>query len=173
MNARFLTLAAIILGVALFRYLPHPPNVSPIAAMALFAGATFSDRRVAFLLPFLALFIGDVLIGLHDTMLFVYLAFGFTLIVGFALRSRLHPGYIAVATLFSSVLFFLITNFGVWLTSTMYPLSSEGLLQAYLAGVPFFQNTLLGDVAYSTMLFAGYSLLQRNSWMQVKPLSHG
>jgi hypothetical protein len=172
MNARFFTLAAIIVAVALFRYLPHPPNVSPIAAMALFAGATVSDRRAAFLVPFLALFVGDVLIGLHDTMLFVYSAFALTVLAGFVLRSRLQPVYIAIAALFSSVLFFLITNFGVWLTSAMYPLSSEGLVQAYVAGIPFFQNTLLGDLAFNALLFGGYALLQRKaSWMQPHPVA--
>ncbi len=174
MNARFFTLASIILGVALFRYLPHPPNVSPIAAMALFAGATFSDRRAAFLVPFSALFIGDLLIGLHNTMLFVYLAFGLVLVLGFALRNRLQPMYIAAATLSSSLMFFLISNFGAWWVSAMYPMNAGGLMQAYIAGIPFFQNTLLGDAGFSLLLFGTYALLQKNAgWMQAKSVSHG
>lgn len=167
MNARFYTLTAIILGVALFRYLPHPPNVSPIAAMALFAGATFSDRRAAFLVPFLALFIGDLLIGMHNTMVFVYSAFGLTLVLGFVLRSRMQPGFILLATLGSSLMFFLITNLGVWMSSAMYPMTAAGLMQAYVAGIPFFQNTLLGDLGFSALLFGGFALLQsKASWMR-------
>jgi len=173
MNARFYTLVAIIFGVALFRYLPHPPNVSPIAAMALFAGATFSDRRAAFLLPLLALFSGDLVIGLHDTMIYVYAAFGFTVLAGMALRHRLRPGNIAVAVIATSLLFFLLTNFGVWMTSALYPKTGEGLVQAYIAGIPFFQNTLLGNAGFSVLLFGAYSLLQRNfSWMRPHSLSH-
>lgn len=172
MNARFFTLVTIIVGVALFRYLPHPPNVSPIAAMALFAGATFSDRRAAFIVPFAALLAGDLLIGLHDTMVFVYAAFALTVLVGFALRKNLYAGYIAVAALASSVLFFLITNAGAWLSSGLYPISIAGLVQAYTAGIPFFQNTLLGDLVFTALLFGGYALLQRRAgWMRTDKLS--
>jgi hypothetical protein len=167
MNARFFTLVAIIFGVALFRYLPHPPNVSPIAAMALFGGATFSNRRAAFLLPFLALFVGDMFIGFHITMPYVYGAFGLTVLAGFALRGRSQATHIALAVLGSSVMFFLLTNFGVWATSAMYPKTAAGLLQAYVEGIPFFQNSLLGNAAFSLLLFGVYELLQRNlTWMR-------
>jgi hypothetical protein len=173
MNARFITLVAIVFGVALFRYLPHPPNVSPIAAMALFGGATFSDRRAAFLLPFLALFVGDLFIGLHVTMPFVYFAFGLTVLAGFALRGRSRPGHIALAVLGSSLIFFLLTNFGVWMTSALYPKSAAGLLQAYVEGIPFFQNTLLGNAAFALLLFGSYELLQRSVvWMRPNSVSH-
>jgi len=174
MNARFLTLVSIIIGVALFRYLPHPPNVSPVAAMALFAGATFRDRRAAFLVPFAAMFAGDLLIGLHDTMIFVYLAFGCTVLAGFALRKHQGVSAIAAAAVGSSVLFFLLTNLGVWMMSALYPMSAEGLMQAYAAGIPFFQNTLLGNLAFTALLFGGFSLLLKHArWMQVHPVSHG
>jgi hypothetical protein len=173
MNARFVTLVAIIFGVALFRYLPHPPNVSPIAAMALFGGATFSDRRAAFLLPFLALFVGDLFIGLHVTMPYVYFAFGLTVLAGFALRGRSRPTHIALAVLGSSLVFFLLTNFGVWMTSAMYPKTAQGLLQAYVEGIPFFQNTLLGNAAFSLLLFGAYEVLQKNlGWMRASSVSH-
>lgn len=162
MNTRFITLAIIIFAVAVFRILPHPPNVSPIAAMALFGGAYFSDKRLAFLVPFLALLLGDLILGLHDTMLYVYGGFALTVVIGFWVRKQLNIGRIAVAAVGASILFFLLTNFGVWLTSGMYPMTADGLMQAYIAGIPFLQNSLLGNLIFTALLFGGFAALQRN-----------
>ena len=162
MNTRLITLSLIILAIAMFRLLPHPPNVSPVAAMALFGGAYFADRRVAFLVPFLALLLSDLLIGLHDTMVYVYAGFGLTVMIGFWVRRHLNPASIAASVIASSVLFFLVTNFGAWLTSGLYPMSPDGLMQAYIAAIPFFQNSLLGNIVFTTVLFGGFALLQRN-----------
>lgn len=162
MNTRFITLAIIIFAVAVFRILPHPPNVSPIAAMALFGGAYFSDKRLAFLVPFLALLLSDLILGLHDTMLYVYGGFALTVVIGFWVRKQLNIGRIAVAAVGASILFFLLTNFGVWLTSGMYPMTADGLMQAYIAGIPFLQNSLLGNLIFTALLFGGFAALQRN-----------
>ena len=161
MNTRLTTLTLII-AIAMFRLLPHPPNVSPVAAMALFGGAYFSDKRVAFIVPFLALLLSDILIGLHDTMVYVYAGFALTVVTGFWIGQKINISRIALAVLVSSGLFFIITNFGAWATSGLYPMTVEGLLQAYIAAIPFFQNSLLGNLVFSTLLFGGYALLQRN-----------
>ncbi|NNJ97967.1 MAG: hypothetical protein HKP12_12505 [Gammaproteobacteria bacterium] len=162
MNTRFITLAIIIFAVAVFRILPHPPNVSPIAAMALFGGAYFSDKRLAFLVPFLALLLSDLILGLHGTMLYVYGGFALTVVIGFWVRKQLNIGRIAVAAVGASILFFMLTNFGVWLTSGMYPMTADGLMQAYIAGIPFLQNSLLGNLIFTALLFGGFAALQRN-----------
>jgi pheromone shutdown protein TraB len=162
MNNRLITLSLIIFAIAIFRILPHPPNVSPVAAMALFGGAYISDKRVAFLLPFLALLLSDLLLGLHDTMLYVYGGFALTVVIGFWLRNNSTTGRIALAATGASVAFFVITNFGVWLTSGLYPMTSDGLMQAYVAAIPFFQNSLLGNLCFTALMFGGFALLQRN-----------
>ena len=161
MRTRLITLSIIVFSIALFRLLPHPPNVSPIAAMALFGGVYFADRRLAFLVPFAALLLSDLLIGLHDTMLYVYAGFALTVLVGFYIRSKLSATSIATATVFSSLLFFALTNFGVWLTSGMDPATASGLIQAYVAGIPFLQNSLLGNLAFTALMFGGFALLQQ------------
>jgi len=162
MNTRLVTLSLIIFAIAMFRLLPHPPNVSPVAAMALFGGAYFSDRRVAFLVPFLALLLSDFLIGLHDTMLYVYAGFALIVVIGFWVRKNMKISRIALAVVGSSVLFFVVSNFGAWLTSGLYPMTIDGLMQAYIAAIPFFQNSLLGNIVFSTLLFGGFAVLQRN-----------
>jgi len=162
MNTRLITLSLIIFAIAMFRILPHPPNVSPVAAMALFGGACFSDKRVAFLVPFLALLLSDFMLGLHDTMVYVYTGFALTVVIGFWLRNNMNIGRIALAVVGSSVLFFIISNFGAWFTSGLYPMTLDGLMQAYVAAIPFFQNSLLGNAVFTALLFGGFAALQRN-----------
>ncbi len=161
MNTRLITLSLIIFSIAMFRLLPHPPNVSPVAAMALFGGAYFADRRVAFLVPFLALMLSDLVLGLHDTMVYVYAAFALTVVIGFWVGRNAGVSRIATAAVGSSVLFFVITNFGAWFTSGLYPMTLDGLLQSYVAGVPFFQNSLMGNLVFTALLFGGFAALQR------------
>ena len=162
MNTRLYTLVLIIFTIAMFRLLPHPPNVSPIAAMALFGGACFSDKRIALLVPFLALLLSDFILGLHDTMVYVYAGFALTVVIGFWIRQNMNFGRISIAVVGSSVLFFIISNFGAWSTSGLYPMTIDGLMQAYVAAIPFFQNSLLGNIVFTALLFGGFAVLQRN-----------
>jgi hypothetical protein len=162
LTTQLITVAAIIFALALFRLIPHWPNVSPVAAMALFGGAYFADKRLAFIVPFAALFLSDLVLGLHNSMIFVYAGFALTVLLGFRLSKSITLTNTAFAIVASSVLFFLLTNFGAWLTSALYAKTAAGLMQAYVAGIPFFQNSLLGNLAYTAVIFGGYHLLQKN-----------
>ena len=161
LSQQLITVASIIAVLAIFRLLPHWPNVSPVAAMALFGGAYFADKRVAFIVPFLALFLSDLFLGLHNSMVFVYTGFALTVAIGFALKNRVTVTNTLFAAVAASVVFFLLTNFGSWLMSGLYVKSSAGLMQAYVAGIPFFQNSLLGNLAYTAIIFGGYAVLCR------------
>lgn len=161
MKLRVAVIVGIVLAAAVFRLMPHPPNVTPIAAMALFAGAQFADRRLAWLVPFAALLLSDLALGLHSTMPFVYIAFALTVAMGLWLRNHVRPGAVLGASLMSSTLFYLITNFGAWLSHDMYPRSLDGLMAAYAAGVPFFRNGLFGDLFFVALFFGGFYLAQR------------
>ena len=162
LQPRTLTLLGIIAAIALFRFLPHPPNVSPVAAMALFGGALFADRRLALLVPFAAMLVSDLFIGMHDTMLYVYGAFALTVGIGMLIRDRLGIASVVLASIGSSLLFFLVTNFGVWATAAHgYAMNAGGLMQAYIAGLPFLHYSLLGNLVFTAVLFGSYLLLQR------------
>ena len=161
MRTKLFTLTAIIFGIALFRVMPHLPNVSPVAAMALFGGAYFADKRMAFIVPFLALLLSDLVIGLHDTMLFVYAGFALTVFIGIKIQKSITLSHVAASAVGASVLFFVLTNLGVWATSGMYPMTANGLMQAYVAAIPFFQNSLIGNLVFTALMFGGYALLQR------------
>jgi len=162
LRIQLITISTIIFSLALFRLLPHWPNVSPIAAMALFGGAYYADKRMAFIIPFVALFLSDLMLGLHNTMIFVYAGFALTVTIGFLLKDRINITNTAFAVVVSSVLFFLLTNFGAWMTSGLYAKSAAGMVQAFVAGIPFFQNSLLGNVVYAAVIFGGYHFLQKN-----------
>ena len=165
MKTKLMALSIIVFAIALFRVLPHPANVSPVAAMALFGGAYFADKRVALIIPFIALLASDLIIGLHDTMVFVYASFAMTMLMGYWIRNRQSVVTVTSAAVASSVLFFLVTNFGAWIGHGMYPMTAQGLVQSYVAGLPFFQNTLLGNLFFSAVLFGGFGLLQKRYFM--------
>lgn len=160
-STRPLVLIAGIVLAAASRLMPHPPNVTPIAAMALFGGVHFSNPAAAYLVPLAAMALSDLVLGFHDTLPFVYGSFVLIVLIGSRLRREKTLVSVTIAALGSSVLFFLVTNFGVWATGTLYPKSWAGLATAYLAALPFFRNTVLGDLSYVAVLFGGFALLER------------
>ena len=168
-NARFFALLGITLSAAAMRLLPHPANVTPMAAMALFGGVYLTDRRIAFLVPLAAMYLSDIALGFfvydfgwfHWFMPFVYAGFMVTVCLGLLIRRRITPLVVSGAALISSVLFFIITNFGVWLVGNLYPKTLAGLGSCYIAAIPFFRNALMGNAFYTLVLFGGFALAQR------------
>jgi hypothetical protein len=160
-HARLLAPVAAIVVAAVLRLVPHPPNFTPIGAMALFSGAYLGRRWTALAAPIGALLLSDAILGFHSGMPYVYVSVALIVVIGWAIQARIAPLSVGLAAAASSVLFFLVTNFGVWLSSGMYPLAPSGLAACYVAAIPFFQNTLAGDLFYSAMLFGGFALLER------------
>jgi hypothetical protein len=152
----------IIAFAAGLRLLPHPPNFAPIAAMALFGGV-YLNKKYALILPLLALFVSDLFLGFYGApmMSFVYGSFFLTGCIGIFLKSHKRPAVIIASALFSSLLFYLITNFGVWFTGTMYPKTLTGLVNCYVMAIPFFRNTIIGDLIYTSVFFASYEIALR------------
>jgi hypothetical protein len=168
-STRTSALILIVVAAAATRLLPHLPNLTPLTALALFGGACFTDRRLAFALPLLALAVSDLAlaaIGGWQAMIVdahvevQYLAFALVAMLGFALRGRRSLAAVAGGTLLGSSLFFAVSNFGVWALGSMYPKTGEGLLACYVAGIPFFRNALAGDFLYAALLFGGLKLLE-------------
>lgn len=157
--SRLIVLAAMIAFAALARLVPHPPNFAPVGAMALFGGACLADRRLALLVPLAALFLSDLVIGLHVLIPVVYGSFALNVLLGRWLRSRRTVATTAAVTLIGSVQFFVVTNFACW--ALWYPHTVEGFVTCYVAAIPFFHNTLLGDAVFATALFGGLALAER------------
>jgi len=166
-KSRFMALTCIIAAAAASRLVPHPPNVAPITALALFGGAHFSSKRLAFMVPLAALLLSDAVLGFYDQMWVVYGSFCMIACIGFQLRTKRTVFAIAAATLCSSILFFVVTNFGVWLFGSVYPRTAQGLATCYVAALPFFRNTLLGDCFYTGLLFGAFRLAEER-WPELR-----
>lgn len=170
LTPRFFIVFSVILVAALLRLLPHWPNFTPIAAMALFAGTYFDRKQYAFAIPITAMFISDLVIGLHANMPAVYLSFAITVLVGMAIRKKVSARNIAFASIGSSVIFFLVTNFAAWLASPFYPQTILGLAECYIAGlaffndaangISFFMNDVVGTLFYSSIFYGAFYLAQ-------------
>jgi hypothetical protein len=161
-NLLYRTLLALIMVAlaAALRIAPHPWNFTPIGAMALFSGAVIRDRRLAFFFPLLALFAGDIFVGFHKLMFAVYASFLVSVAIGLWLRDHRTVGRISLATLLGAIQFFLVTNFADWAVLGTYPHTGAGLVTCYVAGIPYFWNTLAGDAIYSACLFGGFALAE-------------
>ena len=159
--ARHLFTFLLILLAALSRLLPHPMNFAPISALALFGGV-YLDKKHTFIVPLAAMLISDYFLGFYPEILWIYGSFALVGLVGLWLRSHRGIGQTALATLAGSIIFFIVTNFGVWITGQVsYTPDAAGLIQCYAAAIPFFRNTLLGDIVYVSSLFGIYELCKR------------
>lgn len=167
-----LVLAGLIMVAALTRLLPHPPNFSPVEAIALFGGAYFASRQWAAVVPLLAMLTSDLALGVVNgadyaaylggvTFWSVYACIALSVVLGYGLRGKVSGARVLGFALTGSVLFFFITNGAAWLSDPRYPLTAGGLAAAYIAGIPFFKWTVAGTLLYSAALFGGFALLRR------------
>lgn len=146
----------IILGVSA-RLLPHPANFAPLAAIAIFGGL-YLPKKLAILVPLSAMLVSDVLIGFYSwkIMLVVYGSFALTGYISTKIRDSFSS--ILTTTLAGSILFYLTTNAAVWVFGTMYSHDFGGLMQSYTMALPFFRNSLLGDLFYTGILVGAYQM---------------
>ena len=145
----------ILLGVV-SRLVPHPWNATPLTAIALFGG-TYLSKRWSILLPLAIVAMSDAWLGWHSTIPFTWGAFAITGLLAWWVRVRPGAARILAGSLLGSVIFFLVTNFGVWATQSLYPRTLAGLWECYVAGLPFFRNALAGDFLYTAVLFGMFA----------------
>lgn len=172
-------IAAIIIVAAATRLIPHPMNFAPLGALALFGSAHLGRKGIGLGVVFLAWFISDLLLNN-----FVYAAEGFTLftsgsvfiygsivlifLIGRLLLTKVTLPRVLGGALSASIIFFILSNLGVWFTGTMYPMTFDGLIACYTAAIPFFHNTLTGDLFYSGLMFLAYQAYMRSSLREEK-----
>lgn len=171
---------AVLLAIGVLgRFLPHAWNFTPLIATTIFAGV-YLGKKYAFFLPIATMFISDIFIGFYEPeiMLSVYLSFAIAGLIGYRFAKNKKINNLALSAFASSTIFFLITNAAVWLFGNMYVLNFQGLIQSYLAGLPFYRNMMLGDITYTLILFGIYemslSLIKRYKKQQkTLPISTG
>ncbi len=152
-------IALIIIAIGIvMRLLPHPANVAPVAAIALFAG-TYLNKKYALWVPLAIMMISDIFIGLHDVILYTWGSFILVALIGMWLKNNKRLLNIGFASVASSFLFFFITNFGVWLN--WYPRNLQGMINCYTLALPFYRNTFIGDIAYVAIFFGLYEFVAK------------
>ncbi len=159
-NHRLFIVFALIAVAIMFRLLPHPQNFTPIAAIAIFSGALLGKKWYAFVVPMLIMLISDAFIGFHVTMWAVYLSFALVVLLGMTMAKSLRFKNVFATALVSAVVFFLITNFACWLQG-WYGYTAQGLVNCYLAAIPFFRMELLSTMVYSVAFWGICELASR------------
>lgn len=154
LNKKQIVLLLFILVAAVIRLFPHLPNVTPITAMALFSGVYFNNKKLALLVPLLAMAVSDVFLGFSTISIFVYAAFILVGVIGMTSKKMS-----VTSVLLSSISFFIITNFGVWLIG--YPKTLDGLIECYTLAIPFFRNSLIGDVFYAALMYFSFEFVSK------------
>jgi len=153
-NIRSLSiLGLIVLGIC-SRLIPHPPNFTAIHAIALFSVFRFSCLKTSAVILFIVMLFSDLMIGFHSTQFFVYLSYGLILGISYRVKIKKPLAFNVLLFIVFALLFFFITNFGVWLTNSFYPKTLTGLSLCYLAAVPFLANQLLGDCFYTVLIYS-------------------
>ena len=157
-SPRFLVLCAMIAAASFTRFIPHLPNFTAIGAMALFGGAYFTNKKIAFAVPLIAMFLTDMIIGFHSTMIAVYFAFALMVVIGMTMLRKKNVSNVVLASLVATVSFFVITNFAIWISGIMYPVTPAGLAECYIAAIPFFGYNLVGNLFYAGVMFGLFEL---------------
>jgi len=153
-----LALSLIVVGI-LLRFMPHAPNFTPIAAIAIFSGI-YLNRKYALIVPLLLMVISDFVIGLHNVVIFTWGGFILTAFLGIWLKRHKNPLGIISVSFASSILFYIVSNFGVWLMG-WYPHNLSGLISCYVMAVPFLRNFTVATLLYTVLFVAAYELIAR------------
>jgi hypothetical protein len=164
-STRFIVLTVIVILAAFSRALPlvidHTWNFTAVGALAIFAGAQFNDRRIAFIMPLAAMALADILFLQNGFSLLVYTGFIAMVACGFLIRNKVNTMNIILASFISASVFYLITNFSFFYPVSLYPRNFSGIIASYTAALPFFRNMFIGNLVYSAVLFGGFYLLAK------------
>jgi hypothetical protein len=146
-----------VIVAVLFRLVPHPPNFTPITSMALFSGVFFKRKYLSILVPLITMAISDMFLGFYPISVWVYIGFILVTILGWITKQvKLH------SVLLSSLIFFIVSNFGVWLLG--YEHTMNGLVECYILAIPFFGYSLVGDLFWSFTLLKSFITVKNKIW---------
>tara|TARA_B100001029_G_scaffold141331_1_gene120807 strand:- start:419 stop:907 length:489 start_codon:yes stop_codon:yes gene_type:complete len=140
---------SLILILALARLIPHPPNFTPIIAVAILSGYFFKNIYISFLTLIISMLIADIFLGFHSNIFFVYISLLIISYTFFKIGEKINYKNLIFYSFFGSLVFFIISNFGVWLLGGMYEKNLTGIIECYILAIPFFGNTFLSTLIFS------------------------
>ena len=152
---------SLILILAFARLIPHPPNFTPIIAVAIVSGYFFKNINLSLLTLLVAMLISDLFIGFYENMIFVYISLLLITLVFHKINKKINFKNLFIYGFAGSLIFFLVSNFGVWALGSLgvndlsYEKSLTGLIECYILAIPFFGNTFLSTIifAYPAIFF--------------------
>ena len=154
---------SLILILALAKLVPHPPNFTPVIAVAIISGYIFKNIYLSLGALLISMLLADVFLGFYSNMLFVYLSLFLIAFISFNLIKRINFKNLFIYSFFGSLLFFIVSNFGVWLLGSpgvnniAYDKNLNGLVECYILAIPFFGNTFISTLVFSYVgLFSEY-----------------
>jgi len=153
---------SLILILALARLIPHPPNFTPIVAVAIMSSCFFRNIYLSFAIIIVSMLLADVFIGFYNNMFFVYLSLLLIAFIFFRISTKIKLQNLFIFGFLGSVIFFLISNFGVWILSGMYEKNLDGLAYCYFLALPFFVNTVLSTIIFTYSAFIANNLFSKN-----------
>lgn len=154
MQNRILPVVCIVLAAAFMRLIPHVPNFTPLAAMALFAGSRISQKWLSYALPFAALLISDAILEFYGSgMISVYASFGAIVFLGSFMKNSTLKNTLGFSII-GSFVFYLISNFVFINSHLLYPHTMDGMINSYIAAIPFFGNAIMGDLFYNVLFWS-------------------
>jgi len=170
LNTRFFALSAAIFIAALSRLIPHPADFTPLGAMALFGGCYFKDKRKAYLVPILALWVSDIILNsvlyfhkltfFYSGFLWTYSCFALIVLIGTFMK-RVTFKNVILATITAALLHWLVSDFGVWLNGGIYPANLQGFIACYVAALPFLKNMLAANLIFGGVMFGAFEWAQK------------
>ena len=149
---------SLILILAFARLIPHPPNFTPIIAVAIMSGYLFRNIYLSFATLIITMLLADSFIGFYDNIFFVYVALLFIVYIFYKIGSKINFKNLFLFSIFGSFIFYLISNFGVWYFGSLYEKNFNGLIECYFLAIPFFKNTLISTIIFSYASFFTNSL---------------
>ena len=154
---------SLILILALARLIPHPPNFTPIVAVAIMSSCFFRNMYLSFAVIIVSMLLADVFIGFYNNMFFVYLSLLLIAFIFFKISTKIKLQNLFIFGFLGSVIFFLISNFGVWILSGMYEKNLNGLAYCYFLALPFFVNTVLSTIIFTYSAFVVNNLFSKKA----------
>lgn len=162
LNSKTLVFAITTIAIiVLYRILPHPVNFAPVVALCLFNGINLKNKFYALVIPLVAIFLSDMFLGgYYQGFYWQYIAYALIVLLSFVSRSNVNPVSVFIVAILSSLVFFLVSNFGVWASTSLYASSLSGLAMCLTAGIPFIKNQLLGDLLWTAVFFGAYEVVK-------------
>lgn len=158
---------SLILILTFSRLIPHPPNFTPIIAMAIMSGYFFRNIYLSLFVMLFSMLLADVFIGFYYNMIFVYLTLFLITFIFFNISNKINSKNLLICSLTGSLIFFIFSNFGVWFLGSLYEKSLTGLVECYILAIPFFLNTLLSTIFFSYSSFIFFNIFEKKLFKKI------